>query len=207
MATQVLFYIFASICVISALMVITSRNPVQAVLSLVSCFVAAAALWLLIEAEFLALVLIVVYVGAVMVLFLFVVMMLDIDIAEIKASFVRYWPVAAVAGLGIIAVLVWAVGPGHFGPNYFPAPQPHSADYSNIQELGMSLFTNYLYPFELAAVILLAAMVAAITLTFRGHRSGTKSQIPSKQVAVKAQDRLRIIKMPAEKPNQQGDQS
>ncbi|MDF2529322.1 MAG: NADH:ubiquinone oxidoreductase subunit 6 [Gammaproteobacteria bacterium] len=201
MATEVLFYIFASICVISALMVITSRNPVRAVLSLVSAFVSAAALWMLIEAEFLSLVLIVVYVGAVMVLFLFVVMMLDIEVAELKASFVRYWPVAAVAGIGIIAILIWAVGPGHFGPNQFPAPAAHAVDYSNIQELGMSLFTNYLYPFELSAVILLSAMVAAITLTFRGHRSGTKSQIVSKQIAVRSKDRLTIVKMPAEQPN------
>jgi NADH-quinone oxidoreductase subunit J len=207
MATEVLFYIFASICVLSALMVISSKNPVRAVLSLVSAFVSAAALWMLLEAEFLSLVLVVVYVGAVMVLFLFVVMMLDVDVAELKASFVRYWPVAVVAGAGIIAILVWAVGPGHFGPNYFPAPAPHAGDYSNIQELGMSLFSNYLYPFEIAAAILLAAMIAAITLTFRGHRPGTKSQIPSKQVAVQAKDRLTIVKMPAEKPHSEGESS
>jgi len=203
---QVLFYLFASLCVISALMVITSRNPVRAVLSLVATFVSAACLWMLIEAEFLALALIVVYVGAVMVLFLFVVMMLDIDTAELKASFVRHWPVAAVMGTGVIAILIWAVGPGHFGLNYIPSPAPHATGYSNISELGMSLFSNYLYPFELAAVLLMAAMIAAITLTFRGHRSGTKAQIPSKQVAVQAKDRLHIVKMPAEKPKFSQDQ-
>ncbi|MDO8954077.1 MAG: NADH-quinone oxidoreductase subunit J [Gammaproteobacteria bacterium] len=192
---QVLFYLFSSLCVISALMVITSRNPVRAVLSLVAAFVSAACIWMLMEAEFLALVLIVVYVGAVLVLFLFVVMMLDIEVAEIKASFVRYWPLAAVIGVGMTAIIIWAVGPGHFGLNYFPAPAPHAADYSNIQEVGMALFTNYLYPFELAAVLLLAAMIAAITLTFRGHRSGTRAQIVSKQVAVQSKDRLTIVKM------------
>jgi NADH-quinone oxidoreductase subunit J len=208
MTVQVLFYIFATICVLSALMVITSRNPVRAVLSLVLAFVSASCLWMLIEAEFLALALIVVYVGAVMVLFLFVVMMLDVDMAELKASFARYWPLAAVMGVGMIAILIWAVGPGHFGLNYFPAPQAHDANYSNVAELGMSLFTNYLYPFELAAVLLMAAMIAAITLTFRGHRSGSKAQIPSKQISVRAKDRLSIVKMAAEKPeakNQEGD--
>lgn len=203
MTTQILFYIFAGICVVSGLMVITSRNPVRAVLSLVVTFVSMACIWMLMEAEFLALALIVVYVGAVMVLFLFVVMMLDIDKAEIKASFVRYWPLAAVMGIGVIAIVIWAVGPGHFSLNYFPAPAPHAADYSNVSELGMALFTNYLYPFELAAVLLLAAMIAAITLTFRGHRLGTKAQIPSKQVAVKASDRLQIVKMDVEKPRHQ----
>lgn len=200
MATTVLFDIFAALAVIFAFGVVTSRNPVKAVLSLVATFVATAVIWLLLEAEFLALVLIVVYVGAVMVLFLFVVMMIDVKTATREASFVRYWPLAAIVGVLMVVMLTSVLGPQHFGLNAVPAPAALPADYSNIAVLGLALFTNYVYPFELAGVLLLAAMVAAITLTHRGRQGGAKAQMPSRQVQVKAADRLTIVKMASEKP-------
>lgn len=198
MTQQILFYVFATIAILSALLVITSRNPIRAVLSLVLTFIAMACVWMILQVEFLALVLIVVYVGAVMVLFLFVVMMLDIDAATMKAGFVRYWPLALVIGGAVAALIIWVVGTEHFGLNQFPAPADVPADYSSIGNLGTALFTDYLYPFELAAVLLLAAMIAAIALTFRGHQRGAKSQSPAQQTAVNPKDRLRVLKMPSE---------
>lgn len=192
-----IFYVFAAILVFAAMMVITRRNPVHSVLFLVLAFFNAAGLWMLLEAEFLAITLVLVYVGAVMVLFLFVVMMLDIEIAELRASFIRYMPLGILVGILMIAELLMVVGPKHFGLDKFAAPAKHAADYSNTKELGEMLYTNFLYPFEIAAVILLVAIVAAISLTLR-RRPETKYQDPSKQVVVKKKDRLKIVKMEAE---------
>ena len=192
MAQTILFIIFALIALLSGLMVVTARHPVKAVLSLVVAFVATAGTWMLLEAEFLSLVLVVVYVGAVMVLFLFVVMMLDVEKASIKANFVDYWPFAAVVAVLFFVMLVNLIGHMRLAT---PAPSL-VFDVSNVLQIGLALFTYYLYPFELAAVILLVAMIAAIALTFRGARPGKKTQVTSEQVKVKASDRLRMVDMP-----------
>ena len=199
MLVESLFYAFGTILVLAAFGVIVSRNPVYSALSLVLCFVTSAAIWLLIEAEFLAVVLILVYVGAVMVLFLFVVMMLDINLDELRRGFTRFawlgWAVAAAVIFEIVSV-VWARG--GFGLDVTKGPADTAPDYSNTLELGRTLYTQYVYPFELAAVLLLVAIVAAIALTLRS-RPGHKVQDISKQVAVKASDRIRVVKMEAEK--------
>jgi NADH-quinone oxidoreductase subunit J len=196
---EILFYVFGTILVASALGVIVARNPVYSALLLVLCFVTSAAIWLLIEAEFLAIVLVLVYVGAVMVLFLFVVMMLDINLDELRAGFTRFawlgW-ITALAVIFEIVGVVWARG--GLGVDTSKAPASLPADYSNTLELGRVLYTKYVYPFELAAIILLVAIVAAISLTMRS-RAGHKVQDISKQVAVRAADRIRIVKMDAEK--------
>ena len=193
MATTVLFYAFAAILVIAALGVITSRNPVYAALFLVLAFFQSAMLWLLIEAEFLAIVLVLVYVGAVMVLFLFVVMMLNINLEELRSGFARYLP------LGIGVALVVVVEIAHIiwfrsGGQAFVMPEPNPAEYSNTKELGAVLYTEHVYAFEIAAILLLLAIVAAITLTLR-KRAGLKVQDITAQVAVRAEDRLRIVKV------------
>ncbi|HET9331852.1 MAG TPA: NADH-quinone oxidoreductase subunit J [Steroidobacteraceae bacterium] len=199
MLIQGLFYLFAAILVLAALGVITSRNPVYSALALVVCFVTSAAIWLLIEAEFLAVVLVLVYVGAVMVLFLFVVMMLDINLAELRQGFTRFawlgW-LTALAVIIEIAGVVWARGGLGLDASHGGTPQP--ASYSNTAELGGVLYTQYAYPLELAAMLLLVAIVAAITLTMR-RRAGLKYQDINKQVAVRREDRVRLVKMPAEK--------
>jgi NADH-quinone oxidoreductase subunit J len=196
---EILFYVFGTILVASALGLIVARNPVYSALLLVLCFVTSAAIWLLIEAEFLAIVLVLVYVGAVMVLFLFVVMMLDIDLVELRAGFTRFawlgWLTALAVIFEIVGV-VWARG--GLGVDASKSPSDLPADYSNTLELGRVLYTKYVYPFELAAVLLLVAIVAAISLTMRA-RAGHKVQDISKQVAVRAADRIRIVKMEAEK--------
>ena len=198
MLVEVLFYVFGTFLVLAALGVITSRNPVYSALSLVVCFITSAAIWLLIEAEFLAVILVLVYVGAVMVLFLFVVMMLDINIEELRAGFTRFawlgWLTAAVVIVEIVGV-VWVKG---IGVDVSKGPTPTAPDYSNTLELGQVMYTKYAYPFELAAVLLLVAIVAAISLTLR-RRPGLKVQDISKQVAVQAKDRIRIVKMDPEK--------
>ena len=192
-----LFYVFAAILVFAAVMVITRRNPVHSALFLVLAFFNSAGLWMLAEAEFLAIVLVLVYVGAVMVLFLFVVMMLDINIAELRAGFVRNAPLAALIAVLMAVELVLVVGPARFGLEQFAAPEPKPAGYSNTEELGLALFTEHLYAFEIAAVILLVGIVAAIGLTMR-RRPETRYQDPSRQVQVKARDRLRVVKMKSE---------
>jgi NADH-quinone oxidoreductase subunit J len=200
MLVQILFYLFSTILVISALAVISSRNPVYSALALVMCFVTSAAIWLLLEAEFLAVVLVLVYVGAVMVLFLFVVMMLDINVAELRQGFTRFawlgW-ITALAVIVEIAGVIWAKGA--MGIDVSRTATPHAADYSNTLELGRILYTQYAYPLELAAMLLLVAIVAAIALTMR-QRAGLKKQDVDAQVAVKSTERLRIVKMDAEKP-------
>jgi NADH-quinone oxidoreductase subunit J len=198
--TDLVFYFFAGMLVLAGLGVITSRNPVHSALFLVLSFFSCSALWLLLQAEFLAIVLVLVYVGAVMVLFLFVVMMLDINLTQMRQGFVRYLPIGALVALVMVAQMVWVVGP--VGPDVFSGEQldqavVQSADYSNTKELGKVLYTDYVFPFEVAAVILLVAIVAAITLTMR-RREMTKYQTPGKQVKVRKADRLRVVKMDAE---------
>lgn len=192
-----IFYIFAFMTVASATLVITVKNPVQAALALVLTFFSSAAIWMLLEAEFLAITLVLVYVGAVMVLFLFVVMMLDINIARVREGFIRYLPVGIVVAGVLIALLVTVVGSDNFGLDKYAEPARHAADYSNTKELGRLLYTVYVYPFEIAAVILLVAIIAAIALTLRS-RPQTKYQEPSEQIAVKRDDRVRVVKMDSE---------
>ena len=195
---KLLFYLFGAIVVIAAGMVVTRRNPVHAVLYLVLAFVASSVLWMLLEAEFLAIALVLVYVGAVMVLFLFVVMMLDVDVAAMRAQFIRYLPLGILIALIMLVEIFLVVGPDAFGLEQFTKPEARPADYSNTTELGMVLYTVYMYPFEIAAVILLVAIVAAIRLTLR-HRPDTKYEDPSKQVRIrKGPDRIQVVKVPAE---------
>jgi NADH-quinone oxidoreductase subunit J len=195
---EALFYIFGTILVLAALGVIVSRNPVYSALSLVLCFVTAAAIWLLVEAEFLAVVLVLVYVGAVMVLFLFVVMMLDINLEELRQGFTRYAWLGWLTALAVIVEIIGVVWVRGLGIDVTKSPVPTAVDYSNTLELGRVMYTRYAYPFELAAVLLLVAIVAAISLTMR-KRPGLKVQDIAKQVGVKAKDRVRIVKMEAEK--------
>ncbi|MGO9424091.1 MAG: NADH-quinone oxidoreductase subunit J [Steroidobacteraceae bacterium] len=201
MFASILFAIFAVVLVCAALGVILARNPVHCALLLVLCFFNSAVIWLLLDAEFLGIVLVLVYVGAVMVLFLFVVMMLDIDIERIRLfrkEVVVYWPLAvAVAGFVVFAIVNVVVVKHLGGASYRTAPAL-PADYSNTRTLGTALFTQYAYPTQIAAVILLVASVAAIILTLR-QRTGGKPQDIAKQVAVRARDRVRIVKMPSEK--------
>ncbi len=193
---DIVFYTLAAVLLYAAISVITTRNPVYAALYLVLAFFTAAGIWLLLEAEFLAIALVLVYVGAVMVLFLFVVMMLDINLDKLREGFWNALPVALPVG-GLMAVeMVMIVGVRNFGIDKVIAPPAHAADYSNTAELGRVLYTDYLLPFELASVVLLVAIVAAIALTLR-DRKESKSVDPSKQVLVKKADRLRILKMDA----------
>ena len=196
MLVEMLFWFFAAVLVIAALGVILSRNPVHSALWLVFTFFNSACIWLLLEAEFLAIVLVLVYVGAVMVLFLFVVMMLDIKIELERGQFVRYALVGALVAGIMLGEIYAVVKVQSLGLVTLAAPASHPANYSNTQELAKVLYTDYAYPFELAAVILLVAIVAAIVLTLR-RREGLKTQDVSKQVAVRAEDRLVMVKMPA----------
>ncbi|MCP4285786.1 MAG: NADH-quinone oxidoreductase subunit J [Gammaproteobacteria bacterium] len=192
------FYVFAAILVFAATMVITRKNPVHSALFLVLAFFTSAGIWLLAEAEFLAIVLVLVYVGAVMVLFLFVVMMLDIDVATMRAGFVKNLPLAILIAVAMVIEIFLVVGSGSFSLDQFAAPPPLPADYNNTAALGNILYTEYMYPFEIAAVILLVAIIAAIGLTMR-KRPETKYQDPSKQVRVKrGEDRISVLKMDSE---------
>ncbi len=199
MLVQVLFFIFATLLIAGAVGLITARNPVYSALFLVLCFSCSAVIWMLVEAEFLALVLLLVYVGAVMVLFLFVVMMLDINLAELRRGFTRFawlgW-ITALAVIGEITGVVWSHGLSGIDVARTPIPEP--ADFSNTLALGRVIYTRYAYPFELAAVLLLVAIVAAIALTMR-HRKGIKVQDISRQVSVRAADRVRVVKLEPEK--------
>ena len=194
---KILFYLFAALTVYGALMVITVRNPVKAVLFLVFTFFTSAAIWLLMEAEFLAIVLVLVYVGAVMVLFLFVVMMLDINLTQLREGFVRYLPLGVAVAVAFAVMLIMLVNSDWFASA--PVPPPAPAEVDNTRDLGRLLYTVYVYPFEIAAVILLVAIVAAIALTLR-RRAGVKYQTPGEQIAVRRQDRVRMIDMPPEEP-------
>ena len=192
----ILFYLFGFMLIASGLAVITVRNAVHAALFLVLAFFTAAALWVLLFAEFLAVTLILVYVGAVMVLFLFVVMMLDINFAKLREGFWRYLPVAAAVAIAMVAEMVLLLTSKQFGLGVAsPGAAPAAA--SNVKELGRVLYTDYLLPFELASVVLLIAIIAAIALTLR-TRKETKYQNMGDQVRVKSTDRLKIISMDAE---------
>ena len=193
----IVFYAFAALIVFAALRVITARNPVHAVLYLVLAFISSAGIWLLLEAEFLAITLVLVYVGAVMVLFLFVVMMLDINLVRLREGFWRWFPFGVVLAAIMVFEMTWVLGNRQTSETGAHLAK-HAANYSNTKELGRLIYTDYVYPFEVAAVILLVAMVAAIALTLR-RRKDAKSQVVSGQVAVKKADRLRIVKMPSEK--------
>ncbi|MDP3584363.1 MAG: NADH-quinone oxidoreductase subunit J [Thiobacillus sp.] len=196
--TTAIFYFFAAILVFAGLRVITARNPVHAALFLVLAFFTAAGLWVLLEAEFLAITLVLVYVGAVMVLFLFVVMMLDINLNKLREGFWDYLPLAGFVSVLLVIEMALILGSRHFGLDVMATPEARPADYSNTKELGRLLYTDYVYAFELAAVILLVAIVAAIALTLR-RRKDSKFIDPADQVRVKRNDRLRIIKMQSEK--------
>jgi NADH-quinone oxidoreductase subunit J len=193
-----LFWVFAAMLLFAAFRVITVKNPVHAALFLVLTFACSSVLWLLLEAEFLAIALVLVYVGAVMVLFLFVVMMLDINIESLREGFARYLWVGALVAVALATVMWRMLDSGPFGADAMAPPAGKPADYSNTQELGRVLYTDYLYPFEIAGALLLVAIIAAIALTMR-RRLETKYQDPASQVKVKKSDRLRIIKMEAEK--------
>ncbi|OOZ36966.1 NADH-quinone oxidoreductase subunit J [Solemya velesiana gill symbiont] len=195
---QFVFYVFAAILVFAATMVITRRNPVHSALFLVLAFFSSACIWMLAEAEFLAIVLVLVYVGAVMVLFLFVVMMLDIDVETLRAGFISYLPVGLLVAAAMALEIFLVVGPDNFGLENYAAPAARAADYNNTAEIGNVLYTVYMYPFEIAAVILLVAIIAAVGLTMR-KRPETKSQDPSQQVKVKkGPDRVQVVSMEAE---------
>ena len=192
------FYFLATIMVVASIRVITARNPVHAVLFLVLAFFNASGIWLLLQAEFLAIALVMVYVGAVMVLFLFVIMMLDINIERLRQGFWSYLPFGLTIGMLMAGEMALVLGGRYFGLEDMPNPADQAHGYSNTKALGRLLFTEYAYPFELASVILLVAIVAAIMLTYRS-RGDSKSQSPHLQSSVKSRDRIRIVKMPTDK--------
>jgi NADH-quinone oxidoreductase subunit J len=195
---ELVFYAFALVLTVAATAVITVRNPVSAALFLVLAFFSSAAIWMLLEVEFLAIILILVYVGAVMVLFLFVVMMLDINLAPLREGFIRYLPVGVVvATLMAVELLMVLWTRGRFDAGAFPIPAPNPADYSNTKAVGEVLFSNYLLPFEVAGIVLLVAMIAAISLTLR-KRPEVKRQDPARQVRVRRDERIRLVKMASE---------
>jgi NADH-quinone oxidoreductase subunit J len=195
--TAIFFWLFAAVCVASAVMVIASRNPVHSVLFLILAFVNAAGLFVLMGAEFLAMILIVVYVGAVAVLFLFVVMMLDVDFTELRQGFLTYLPVGVLVGGILLAELlvvvgVWAIGPGV--ANFITAPIPPASAVSNTQALGLVLYTRYVYFFQAAGLILLVAMVGAIVLTLQ-HKPNVRRQNISDQVARRPETAIEVVKV------------
>jgi NADH-quinone oxidoreductase subunit J len=194
MLETAVFYAFAAVLLVSGVLVITARNPVHGVLFLVLAFFTAAGIWLLLRAEFLAIALVIVYVGAVMVLFLFVVMMLDINLERVRQGFWRNLPLALVVG-GIMVIEMVAVLANRI---YGTRPVELPANYSNTKELGRVLYTQYAYAFEIAAVLLLVAIIAAIALTLR-RRKDSRYQDPASQVRVRREERVRLVSMPAEK--------
>jgi NADH-quinone oxidoreductase subunit J len=202
MSVKILFYLFSFFMLASATAVITVRNPVRAALFLVLTFICSAALWLMMQAEFLAIALVLVYVGAVMVLFLFVVMMLDINMARLKEGFIRYLPIGAGIAILLAVMLIWLLQHTlatdyHTIMRTLYPPSPKGLDFNNTAALGSILYTVYVYPFEIAAVILLVAIIAAIALTLR-RRPKTKYQNPDMQIAVQRKDRVRIVSMKSE---------
>lgn len=196
----IVFYFFAAILLFAAFRVVTTRNPVHAALFLVLAFFTSAGLWLMLEAEFLAIALVLVYVGAVMVLFLFVVMMLDINLDRLREGFWDYLPLAGFVATMLVIEMAVVLGSRSFGLHIVPAPIAHAANYSNTKELGRLLYTDYVYPFELAAVVLLVAIVAAIALTMR-RRKNSKYQDPAQQVRIKRADRVRMVAMTSDQPS------
>ncbi|AKJ68547.1 NADH:ubiquinone oxidoreductase subunit J [Pandoraea thiooxydans] len=201
--TTFLFYVFALILVISALKVVTARNPVQSALFLVLSFFNAAAIWMLLQAEFLSIMLVVVYVGAVMVLFLFVVMMIDINIDALRRDFRRFVPMASLVGAIIIVESALVLMRG-YGATHAPVHAMANSDVPNTQALGRLLYTNYIFAFEVAGLVLLVAIVAALALTMRSRKDHKQTE-PSRQVKVRRQDRVRLVSMPAEARQGTGD--
>ena len=198
MLVEILFWTFSAVLVGAAFGVILSRNPVHSVLYLVLCFFNAAVLWLLIQAEFLAIVLVLVYVGAVMVLFLFVVMMLDINIEQLREGFARNAPLGALIAVIMVIELWYVLWVRRLGIDLPGATAPLAKATGNTAEIGAVLYTQYVYPFQLAAIVLLIAIIAAITLTMR-KRPGQKVQDISAQVSVRARDRVRLVDLPVER--------
>jgi NADH-quinone oxidoreductase subunit J len=197
------FWAFALVTTVAAGAVITLKNPVHAVLSLILTFFSSACLWLLLQAEFLGIVLVLVYVGAVMILFLFVVMMLDINITPLREGFARYFPIATGVALLMLFEMLGLLGVRSGGGQALPGPDPAASAGSNLQWIGQDLFTRFMLPFEIAAVILTVAIVVAVMLTLR-RRTGTKHQDPSRQVMVRREDRVRLLKMKPETPKGEG---
>jgi len=195
---QLIFYAFSTVAVLSGLMVVASNNPVRGALFLVLTFFAMSGIWLLLHAEFLAIILVLVYVGAVMTLFLFVVMMLRVNIVRMFEGFVRYFPFALLVIIVISGISMLVIGPLRFGLESMPAPGIEPANFSNLKEIGKVLYTDYVYPFEISSVMLLTAIIAAISLSHRKPKN-RKSQDPSKQIAVVAKDRIKLISMASEK--------
>lgn len=196
---QVIFYTFSTIAIFSGMMVVASNNPVRGALFLVLTFFAMACIWLLLQAEFLALVLVLVYVGAVMTLFLFVVMMLQVNIVSLREGFVRFWWLWALPlVLLVMGLTIKVIGPAQFGLASIPSPASTPSDYSNLAELGSVLYTDYAYPFEIAAVLLLTAIVAAISLTHRPPKN-RKTQNINEQISVQRKNRIRLVNLPTEK--------
>ncbi|MCL2830802.1 MAG: NADH-quinone oxidoreductase subunit J [Betaproteobacteria bacterium] len=191
------FYFLSAILLFAALRVITARNPVHAALFLILSFFSAGCIWALLRAEFLAIAIVLIYVGAVMVLFLFVVMMLNINVDRLREGFWRYLPLGALVGILMVLEMAFILG-----GDYFSKLQPHApqmaAGYSNAKAVGRLIYTDFVYPFELASVVLLVAIVAAIAIAYRGPKK-TKYTPPGKQLRVHADDRLRVLKMQAEK--------
>ena len=193
----IVFYLFAGLTLTSAFLVIVVRNPVHAALSLILCFFSSAGLWLLLEAEFLAIVLVLVYVGAVMVLFMFVVMMLDINLAEIRKGFLKYLALALAVVAPMILVIGTVASSSYFDMPKYSAAVKQVSDHNNTYEIGKELFTKYVWPFEIAAVILLVAIVAAIALTLRTSRQ-LKNPNVEQQLSVERDKRIRLVDMGAE---------
>ena len=198
---EIVFYFFSAVLILAALGVITARNPVHAALLLVLAFFTSAAIWLQLQAEFLAIALVLVYVGAVMVLFLFVVMMLDINLARLREGFWSYLPLGAIVAVLLVVEMVFVLSRDLTGFPDAPAPPALPEGYSNTKELGRLVYTEYVYPFEIAAVILLVAIVSAIALTLR-RRKQSKYIDPAKQINVRRQDRVRLVSMRAEGKDQ-----
>ena len=196
--TQLSFYFFAAVMLFAAFMVITIRNPVKSALFLVLTFVSGACVWITLEAEFLAIVLVLVYVGAVMVLFLFVIMMLDINLVRLREGFGEYLPIGGLIAVLMVLEMGIVLSADSFSETNLQRPEPHGEGYSNTKELGRLIYTFYVYPFEIAALILLVAIIAAIALTLR-KRPETKYQNPAEQVRVRPEDRVRLVKMAAER--------
>jgi NADH-quinone oxidoreductase subunit J len=198
-----IFYAFAVVLIGAALGVITARNPVHSALLLVLAFFTSAGLWIQLQAEFLAIALVLVYVGAVMVLFLFVVMMLDINLAKLREGFWAYLPLGGLVAVLLVLEMGWLLW-GHYSSLGLEEPLPSAAGFSNTKELGRLIYTVYVYPFEIAAVILLVAIVAAIALTLR-QRKATKYVNPARQVEIQRKDRVRIVSMASEKREGRGE--
>lgn len=205
MAIELIFYVFAFITLFGAILVITSDNPVRAVLSKVLTFIAAAGVWMTLQAEYLSLLLVVVYVGAVMVMFLFVVMMLDIDVEAKKASFVKYWWLVLLVVIIFASILVWLVMTHFHSDSRFISLSVAAPDQNDIRSLGILMYTKYLYPFELAAYVLLAAMVAAIALVYRGKRKNNKTMTADRQISVNPSDRLTMLNITSVKNQKRED--